>query len=91
MYKIAAFDPSEKDGPYYSYIPIDSDGNCATSPYLWTYLPETCWVVLGMETTSILDMLTVDEETLSYVLKECHHHLLQDPASNSSSSSAAAV
>ena len=90
-YKIAAFDPSDYHGPLYGYIPIYSNGNFATAAYNWTYLPEPRWVELGMHSTSILDMLNLDQATLTYILKDSHSHLLAAPASESSSSSRAAA
>jgi hypothetical protein len=82
---VAAFDPSHADGPYYGYRPIYSDGDFATTAYYWISL-HSGWLNLGLESNSVLDMLILDQDTLTYTLKDCHRHLLANTASDSSSS-----
>ena len=82
-YKVAAFDSRHPDAEYYGVIPIDSEGDPSTAEYDWWYWPHESWISLGMNSQSVLDMLSFDEDTLLYTLKEQHHHLLQDAAPSS--------
>jgi hypothetical protein len=82
-YKVAAFDSRHPDAEYYGVIPIDSEGDPSTAEYDWWYWPHESWISLGMNSQSVLDMLSFDEDTLLFTLKEQHHHLLQDAAPSS--------
>jgi hypothetical protein len=85
-YKVMAFDPSETDAPYYGLVPIHSDGNVASAPYFWTYLPEPQrFLELGLNTPALQNKLILDQDTMTYILAPAHRHHVhqaQDPDSD---------
>ena len=82
-YKVAAFDSRHPDAEHYGVIPILSNGHPNTAPYQWWLWPHESWISLGMNSQSVMDMLSLDADTMLYTLKEMHHHLLTDSAPSS--------
>ena len=96
--KVAVFDSRHPEYENYGLIPIHSDGDPNTAIYEFWPLPNVNWISLGMNSPQVLDMLSLNGDTLLYTLKDEHLHLLQSsqpaspttdnpPSSPSSSSS----